>query len=93
MDQQQLSQTGYYVSVIFAIISFSNYEVNLNKTLFDLNNVYRFQTVAGKKICLYPETAWVSGHVDKVDKRTTTATKTPATTTTATTAKTQSLTV
>ncbi len=42
LDQQQLSQTGYYVSVIFAIISFSNYEVNLNKTLFDLNNVYVF---------------------------------------------------
>lgn len=64
---------------------------------------FRFQTIAGKEICVDPETAWVSGHVDKVDKRTTTATEstattttatqTPATTATATTAKTQSLTV
>ncbi|XP_016375252.1 monocyte chemotactic protein 1B-like isoform X2 [Sinocyclocheilus rhinocerous] len=30
-----------------------------------------FQTIAGKEFCVDPETPWVSGHVDKVDKRTT----------------------
>ncbi|XP_073688281.1 monocyte chemotactic protein 1B-like [Garra rufa] len=30
-----------------------------------------FKTIAGKKFCVDPETPWVSGHVDKVDKRTT----------------------
>uniref|UniRef100_A0A8C1UY37 Chemokine interleukin-8-like domain-containing protein n=1 Tax=Cyprinus carpio TaxID=7962 RepID=A0A8C1UY37_CYPCA len=33
-----------------------------------------FKTIAGKEICVDPETAWVSGHVDKVSKRTTTHT-------------------
>uniref|UniRef100_A0A8C2KLQ5 Chemokine interleukin-8-like domain-containing protein n=1 Tax=Cyprinus carpio TaxID=7962 RepID=A0A8C2KLQ5_CYPCA len=35
---------------------------------------FRFKTIAGKEICVDPETAWVSGHVDKVSKRTTTHT-------------------
>ncbi|RXN21900.1 monocyte chemotactic 1B-like protein [Labeo rohita] len=30
-----------------------------------------FKTSAGKKFCVDPETTWVSGHVDKVDRRTT----------------------
>ncbi|XP_073688322.1 monocyte chemotactic protein 1B-like [Garra rufa] len=30
-----------------------------------------FKTIAGKKFCVDPETPWVSGHVAKVDKRTT----------------------
>uniref|UniRef100_A0A8C1J6A9 Chemokine interleukin-8-like domain-containing protein n=1 Tax=Cyprinus carpio TaxID=7962 RepID=A0A8C1J6A9_CYPCA len=38
-----------------------------------------FKTIAGKEICVDPETSWVNGHVDKVDKRTTTAAKTTAT--------------
>ncbi|XP_056106735.1 C-C motif chemokine 22-like [Rhinichthys klamathensis goyatoka] len=42
-----------------------------------------FQTFAGKEFCIDPETTWVNGHADKVDKRTTSAT----------TAKTQSPTV
>ncbi|KAK2867057.1 hypothetical protein QQF64_022725 [Cirrhinus molitorella] len=29
-----------------------------------------FKTIAGRKFCVDPETTWVSGHVDKVDKRT-----------------------
>ncbi|KAL1247350.1 hypothetical protein QQF64_022726 [Cirrhinus molitorella] len=33
-----------------------------------------FKTVAGKEICVDPETTWVSGHVDKVDKRATAST-------------------
>ncbi|KAK7117409.1 hypothetical protein R3I94_022848 [Phoxinus phoxinus] len=58
-----------------------------------------FQTIAGRKFCVDPETTWVNGHVDKVDKRTTSATTTTTTTTTKTssastaTAKTQSPTV
>uniref|UniRef100_A0A671SXV7 Chemokine interleukin-8-like domain-containing protein n=1 Tax=Sinocyclocheilus anshuiensis TaxID=1608454 RepID=A0A671SXV7_9TELE len=30
-----------------------------------------FQTKAGKEFCVDPESTWVNGHVDKVDKRTT----------------------
>ncbi|RXN21901.1 monocyte chemotactic 1B-like protein [Labeo rohita] len=30
-----------------------------------------FKTFKGREICVDPETTWVSGHVDKVDKRTT----------------------
>ncbi|XP_043084684.1 C-C motif chemokine 4-like isoform X1 [Puntigrus tetrazona] len=30
-----------------------------------------FQMKSGKQICVDPDTTWVSGHVDKVDKRTT----------------------
>ncbi|KAG1938256.1 C-C motif chemokine 2-like [Pimephales promelas] len=33
-----------------------------------------FQTLKGKTFCVDPETTWVNGHVDKVDKRTTAAT-------------------
>uniref|UniRef100_A0A8C1Z091 Chemokine interleukin-8-like domain-containing protein n=1 Tax=Cyprinus carpio TaxID=7962 RepID=A0A8C1Z091_CYPCA len=43
-----------------------------------------FKTIAGREFCVDPETTWVSGHVDKVDKRTKTATETNFTTTTAT---------
>uniref|UniRef100_A0A8C1UZG4 Chemokine interleukin-8-like domain-containing protein n=1 Tax=Cyprinus carpio TaxID=7962 RepID=A0A8C1UZG4_CYPCA len=43
-----------------------------------------FRTAAGREeFCVDPESTWVKGHVDKVDKRTTSATK----------AQTQSLTV
>ncbi|XP_043084687.1 C-C motif chemokine 4-like isoform X3 [Puntigrus tetrazona] len=28
-----------------------------------------FQMKSGKQICVDPDTTWVSGHVDKVDKR------------------------
>ncbi|KAK7117411.1 hypothetical protein R3I94_022850 [Phoxinus phoxinus] len=28
-----------------------------------------FQTIAGREFCVDPETTWVNGHVDKVDKR------------------------
>ncbi|KAK9952149.1 hypothetical protein ABG768_018005 [Culter alburnus] len=48
-----------------------------------------FQMISGRKICVDPETTWLSGHVAKVDQRKTSAT----TTTTASTAKTQSPTV
>ncbi|XP_052453641.1 monocyte chemotactic protein 1B [Carassius gibelio] len=34
-----------------------------------------FKTIAGKEYCVDPKTPWVKSHVDKVDKRTTTATK------------------
>ncbi|RXN21907.1 monocyte chemotactic 1B-like protein [Labeo rohita] len=30
-----------------------------------------FKIVSGREICVDPETTWVSGHIDKVDKRTT----------------------
>uniref|UniRef100_A0A8C2K014 Chemokine interleukin-8-like domain-containing protein n=1 Tax=Cyprinus carpio TaxID=7962 RepID=A0A8C2K014_CYPCA len=30
-----------------------------------------FQTKAGREICVDPESTWVNGHIDKVDKRTT----------------------
>ncbi|XP_077066012.1 C-C motif chemokine 13-like [Siphateles boraxobius] len=56
-----------------------------------------FQTFKGREFCVDPETTWVNGHVDKVDKRTTSAasanrttTTTAATTTTTTTAATTS---
>ncbi|XP_077066013.1 monocyte chemotactic protein 1B-like [Siphateles boraxobius] len=29
-----------------------------------------FQTFAGREFCVDPETTWVNGHVDKVNKRT-----------------------
>ncbi|KAK7121683.1 hypothetical protein R3I93_022689 [Phoxinus phoxinus] len=55
-----------------------------------------FQTIAGRKFCVDPETTWVNGHVDKVNKRTTSATTTTTTKTSSAstaTAKTQSPTV
>ncbi|XP_073688321.1 monocyte chemotactic protein 1B-like [Garra rufa] len=46
-----------------------------------------FKTIAGREFCVDPETTWVSGHVDKVDKKPTTArTTTVSASTTATTA-------
>ncbi|KAK2867061.1 hypothetical protein Q8A67_025178 [Cirrhinus molitorella] len=30
----------------------------------------RFQTKAGRKFCVDPETTWVNGYIDKLDKRT-----------------------
>ncbi|XP_058623804.1 C-C motif chemokine 22-like [Onychostoma macrolepis] len=30
-----------------------------------------FLTKSGREFCVDPETVWVSGHIDKVDKRTT----------------------
>ncbi|KAK2867062.1 hypothetical protein Q8A67_025179 [Cirrhinus molitorella] len=32
-----------------------------------------FKIVSGREFCVDPETTWVNGHVDKVNKRTTTA--------------------
>ncbi|KAK7117410.1 hypothetical protein R3I94_022849 [Phoxinus phoxinus] len=55
-----------------------------------------FQTIAGREFCVDPETTWVNGHVDKVNKRTTSATTTTTTKTSSAstaTAKTQSPTV
>ncbi|XP_058622362.1 C-C motif chemokine 4-like [Onychostoma macrolepis] len=50
-----------------------------------------FQTKAGREFCVDPETTWVSGHIDKVVKRTTNATTTTAAaSTTATKTQTQS---
>ncbi|XP_048015293.1 monocyte chemotactic protein 1B-like [Megalobrama amblycephala] len=49
-----------------------------------------FQMISGKEFCVDPETTWLSGHVAKVDQRTTSA---ATTTKTASTAKTQSPTV
>ncbi|XP_026058138.1 monocyte chemotactic protein 1B-like [Carassius auratus] len=34
-----------------------------------------FQTIAGKEFCIDSKTPWVKTHIDKVDKRKTTATK------------------
>ncbi|XP_051545787.1 monocyte chemotactic protein 1B-like [Myxocyprinus asiaticus] len=39
-----------------------------------------FLTIAGKKICADPQTAWVSNHIAKVDKRTTSTGKSSSTT-------------
>ncbi|KAL1247351.1 hypothetical protein QQF64_022727 [Cirrhinus molitorella] len=38
-----------------------------------------FKTVSGREFCVDPETTWVNGHVDKVNKRTTAAASTSAT--------------
>ncbi|KAK7117408.1 hypothetical protein R3I94_022847 [Phoxinus phoxinus] len=53
-----------------------------------------FQTIAGKEICVDPETTWVNGHVAKVDKKTrSAAATTKASSASTATAKTQSPTV
>uniref|UniRef100_A0A8C1A6B7 Chemokine interleukin-8-like domain-containing protein n=1 Tax=Cyprinus carpio carpio TaxID=630221 RepID=A0A8C1A6B7_CYPCA len=44
-----------------------------SKCCVEITNV-KSPTIAGKEICVDPETAWVSGHVNKVSKRTTTHT-------------------